>query len=143
MDDHLDTASPREDNRLPGAGRVRRSDQEHAGDAARPGTSRPPRTVLHAVRLMYASGVVELSAVVTIVGTTGSVKSVVLGRNPGFTAEQWRATATLASHARAPGGRHPPGSPPEALAREVVMAPARLPRRGWRSTRNQTSGASC
>ena len=113
------------------------------GTRQRPGTSRPPRTVLHAVRLMYASWVVELSAVVTIVGTTGSVKSVVLGRNPGFTAEQWRATATLASHARAPGGRHPPGSPPEALAGDVVMAPARLPRRGWRSTRNQTSGASC
>jgi hypothetical protein len=34
MDDHPDTASPREDNRLPGAGRVRRSDQERVGDAA-------------------------------------------------------------------------------------------------------------
>lgn len=54
------------------------------GTRQRPGTSRPPRTVLHAVRLMYASWVVELSAVVTIVGTTGSVKSAVLGRNPGL-----------------------------------------------------------
>ena len=46
---------------------------------------------------MDAGGVVELSAVVTIVGTTGSVKSVVLGRNPGFTAEHTRNRTSGAS----------------------------------------------
>lgn len=64
------------------------------GTRQRPSTFRPPRTVLRTVRLMYAGGVVELSAVVTVVGTTGSVKSVVLRRNSGSTANQWRATAT-------------------------------------------------
>ena len=38
MNGHLDTASPREDNRPPGAGRVRRSDQERAGTRQRPST---------------------------------------------------------------------------------------------------------
>jgi hypothetical protein len=123
------------------------------GTRQRPSTSRPPRTVLRAVRLMHAGGVVELSAVVTIVGITGSVKSVVLGRNPGLTAKQWRAT-TPRHHV--PGLRAVVARRLAAWARagEVVIAPARRPdpagdtRQGaapWlaQHTPSRTSGASC
>jgi hypothetical protein len=43
---------------------------------------RPPRTVVNAVRLMYAGAAVELATLVTIVVTAGSVKSAILGSHP-------------------------------------------------------------
>jgi hypothetical protein len=43
---------------------------------------RPPRTVLTAVRLMYAGAALELAALITIVVTAGSVKSAVLQNDP-------------------------------------------------------------
>jgi hypothetical protein len=113
------------------------------GTRQRPSTSRPPRTVLRAVRLMHAGGVVELSAVVTIAGTTGSVKSVVLGRNPGLTAKQWRATTPR---------HHVPGLRAVVTRRLAAWVragggcdSARQGAAPWlaQHTRSRTSGASC
>ena len=46
------------------------------------GASRPPRTVVNAVRLMYVGAALELATLVTIVATVGSVKSAVLSSHP-------------------------------------------------------------
>jgi len=50
----------------------------------RPRTSgpRPPRTIINAVRLMYAGAALELATLVTILVTAGSVKSAILGSHP-------------------------------------------------------------
>jgi hypothetical protein len=48
----------------------------------RPGPSRPPRTVLAAVRLMCIGAVVELAALATVVATMGSLRAAVLARDP-------------------------------------------------------------
>ena len=44
--------------------------------------SRPPRTVVNAVRLMYAAAALELATFITIVATAGSVRSAVLSSHP-------------------------------------------------------------
>jgi hypothetical protein len=46
------------------------------------GASRPPRTVVNTVRLMYAGAALELATLITIVATAGSVKAAVLGSHP-------------------------------------------------------------
>jgi hypothetical protein len=57
----------------------------------RPGPARPPRTVFHAVRLMYLGAVVELAALITIVVTPGTIRTAILARNPDYSAAQWHA----------------------------------------------------
>lgn len=54
----------------------------------RMGLSRTPRTVLHAVRLMYLGAVAELGVLVTLLLTEGSIRAAVLERNPQLTAAQ-------------------------------------------------------
>jgi hypothetical protein len=61
------------------------------GKRLRPGPSRPPSTVLAAIRLMYAGAVLELAALFTILATTGDIRSAILQRNPGYTAAQWHS----------------------------------------------------
>jgi hypothetical protein len=51
--------------------------------------SRPPRAVVGAVLLMCAGAAASLAAQLTMVVTTGSVRSAVLHRYPAFTAAQW------------------------------------------------------
>lgn len=46
------------------------------------GASRPPRTVVNAVRLMYAGAALELATLITILATAGSVRSAVLSSHP-------------------------------------------------------------
>ena len=46
------------------------------------GASRPPRTVVNAVRLMYAGAALELATLITIVAAVGSVKAAVLNSHP-------------------------------------------------------------
>lgn len=53
--------------------------------------SRPPRPGSTAIRLMCAGAAVQLAALITIVATTGTVRSAIIARYPGFTAAQWHA----------------------------------------------------
>jgi hypothetical protein len=46
------------------------------------GASRPPRTVLNTVRLMYAGAAIELATLITILVTEGSVKAAILHSHP-------------------------------------------------------------
>jgi hypothetical protein len=50
---------------------------------------RPPQAVRGAIRLMCAGAAASLAALITTVLTTGSVRSAILARDPGFTAAQW------------------------------------------------------
>jgi hypothetical protein len=56
-----------------------------------PGPSRPPRTVVTAVRLMCVGAVVELAALLTIVTTAGGLKAAVLARDPA----QWHIALVM------------------------------------------------
>jgi hypothetical protein len=56
-----------------------------------PAAPRSPRTVTHAVRLMYLGAVLELAALVTIVVSAGAVQAAIVQRYPAFTAAQWHA----------------------------------------------------
>lgn len=49
------------------------------------GLSRTPRTVLHAVRLMYLGAIAELGLVITLALSEGSVRAAIIRRNPGVT----------------------------------------------------------
>jgi hypothetical protein len=53
--------------------------------------ARPERAAVSAVRLMYLGAAVELAAAVTILATSGNVRSSVVHRNPGYTQAQWHA----------------------------------------------------
>jgi hypothetical protein len=57
----------------------------------RPGPSRPPRTVLAAVRLMCLGAAVELAALATMMATMGSLKAAVLARDPA----QWHSALLI------------------------------------------------
>jgi len=46
------------------------------------GAPRPPRTVLNAVRLMYAGAAIELATLITILVTEGSVRAAILHSHP-------------------------------------------------------------
>jgi hypothetical protein len=48
----------------------------------------PPRTVLNAVRLMYAGAVLEVLALVIALVTRGSFKSAIFKRHPNYTSAQ-------------------------------------------------------
>jgi hypothetical protein len=61
----------------------------------RPGGTRPPRTVLGAVKLMYLGAALELTALITIVVTTRSVRAALTQRYPGFTAAQWHGVVDM------------------------------------------------
>jgi hypothetical protein len=50
---------------------------------------RPPQAVRGAIRLMCAGAAASLVALITMVVTTGSVKSAILARYPALTAAQW------------------------------------------------------
>jgi hypothetical protein len=48
----------------------------------------PPRSVLNAVKLMYAGAALEVLAVIIAVVTIGSLKSAILARHPAYTTAQ-------------------------------------------------------
>jgi hypothetical protein len=56
----------------------------------RPGPARPPRTVLGAVRLLYAAAAVEVAGLIIVLMTAGAVRSAIVQRHPNFTAAQLR-----------------------------------------------------
>jgi hypothetical protein len=56
--------------------------------------TRPPRAVASAVRLMYVGALLELTALITIIASTASVKAAILAKDPNFTASQWHAVLT-------------------------------------------------
>jgi uncharacterized RDD family membrane protein YckC len=58
------------------------------GPAQEPEQIRPPRSVLKAVKLMYAGAALEVIAVIIAVVTIGSLKSAILARHPAYTAAQ-------------------------------------------------------
>lgn len=62
----------------------------------RPGAPRSAPTVFAAVRLMYVGAALELVAVITILATTGSVKSAIVERYPHLAATIWHAV--VATH---------------------------------------------
>jgi hypothetical protein len=57
----------------------------------RPWARRPAPTVVWALRLMVLAAALELVALATVVGTQASLRSVIVGRFPHFTAAQWQA----------------------------------------------------
>ena len=57
-----------------------------SGPAQEPEQIRPPRSVLNAVKLMYAGAALEVLAVIIAVVTIGSLKSAILARHPAYTA---------------------------------------------------------
>ena len=57
-----------------------------SGPAQDPEQIQPPRSVLNAVKLMYAGAALEVLAVIIAVVTIGSLKSAVLGKHPAYTA---------------------------------------------------------
>jgi hypothetical protein len=59
-----------------------------SGPAQEPEQIRPPRSVLNAVKLMYAGAALEVLAVIIAVVTIGSLKSAILARHPAYTAAQ-------------------------------------------------------
>jgi hypothetical protein len=57
----------------------------------RPWARRPAPTVVWALRLMVLAAGLELVALATVVGTQASLRAVIIGRFPHFTAAQWQA----------------------------------------------------
>ena len=57
-----------------------------SGRAQEPEQVQPPRSVLNAVKLMYAGAALEVLAVIIAVVTIGSLKSAILARHPAYTA---------------------------------------------------------
>ena len=58
------------------------------GPVPEPPQTQPPRSVLRAVRLMYAGAAIEVVAVIIALVSKGSLKATILGRHPGYTAAQ-------------------------------------------------------
>jgi hypothetical protein len=61
-----------------------------------PATPPSPRTVTHAVRLMYLGAVLELATLVTIVVSAGAFHAAIVQRYPAFTTAQWHTV--VAAH---------------------------------------------
>lgn len=59
-----------------------------SGPAQEPERIRPPRSVLNAVKLMYAGAALEVLAVIIALVTVGSLKSAILARHPAYSASQ-------------------------------------------------------
>ena len=57
----------------------------------RPWAQRPAPTVVWALRLMVLAAALELVALATVVGTQASLRAMIVGRVPHFTAAQWQA----------------------------------------------------
>ena len=57
-----------------------------SGPGQEPEQIQPPRSVLNAVKLMYAGAALEVLAVIIAVVTIGSLKSAILARHPAYTA---------------------------------------------------------
>jgi hypothetical protein len=57
----------------------------------RPYAQRPAPTVIWALRLMVLTAGLELVALATVAGTQASLRSVIVGHFPHFTAAQWQA----------------------------------------------------
>ena len=79
-------ATAREGQRRPGI--AESADLLKGALRMRIGLSRTPRTVLHAVRLMYLGAIAELGVLFTLVLTEGSIRAAVIHRNPGVTTAQ-------------------------------------------------------
>ena len=58
------------------------------GPAPGPARIQPPRSVLNAVRLMYAGAALEVLAVVIAMLTRGSLRSAILARHPAYSVVQ-------------------------------------------------------
>jgi hypothetical protein len=58
-----------------------------SGPAQEPEQIQPPRSVLNAVKLMYAGAALEVLAVIIAVVTIGTLKSAILAKHPAYTAE--------------------------------------------------------
>jgi hypothetical protein len=59
-----------------------------SGPAQEPEQIQPPRSVLNAVKLMYAGAALEVLAVIIALVTIGSLKSAILTRHPAYTPVQ-------------------------------------------------------
>ena len=57
-----------------------------SGPAQDPEQIQPPRSVLNAVKLMYAGAALEVLAVIIAVVTIGTLKSAILAKHPAYTA---------------------------------------------------------
>jgi hypothetical protein len=57
-----------------------------SGPVQEPEQVQPPRSVLGAVKLMYAGAALEIVAVIIAVATMGSLKSAILERHPAYSA---------------------------------------------------------
>lgn len=79
-------ATARESQRRPGV--AESADLLKGALRMRIGLSRTPRTVLHAVRLMYLGAIAQFGVLLTVVLTEGSIRAAVIHRNPGLTTAQ-------------------------------------------------------
>ena len=61
-----------------------------SGPAQEPQRIQPPRSVLNAVRLMYAGAALEVLILILALVTMGSLKSAILAEHPDYTAAQLR-----------------------------------------------------
>jgi hypothetical protein len=59
-----------------------------SGPAQEPEQIQPPRSVLNAIKLMYAGAALEVLAVIIALVTIDSLKSAILTRHPAYTAAQ-------------------------------------------------------
>jgi hypothetical protein len=78
-------ATAREDQRRPGLGES--MDLLKGAIRMRMGLSRSPRTVLNAVRLMYAGAVAELAVLIIVILTANGVRTAALHRYPHYSAQ--------------------------------------------------------
>ncbi len=79
-------ATAREGQRRPGIAET--ADLIKGALRMRMGLSRTPRTVLHAVRLMYLGAIAQLGVLITVVLSEGSIRAAIIHRNPGVTMAQ-------------------------------------------------------
>jgi hypothetical protein len=84
-------ASAREGQRRPGLAESADLIKSGLWMRLRPGAPRSVRTVFAAVRLMYVGAALELITVVTVLVTTGSVKSTIAEKYPHLAAMIWHA----------------------------------------------------
>ena len=59
-----------------------------SGSAQEPQRIQPPRSVLNAVKLMYAGAALEVIALIVALATVSSLKSAILARHPHYTSTQ-------------------------------------------------------
>ena len=59
-----------------------------SGPTQQPQRTQPPRSVLNAVRLMYAGAALEVIALIVALATVSSLRSAILARHPHYTSTQ-------------------------------------------------------